>query len=249
MSVELAPVAAASATLIIVGRLLVPAAGRPAPTNGAARRTDHRLGALVPVASWSTMHRRWAAFRTPRPFGPADLATWIDDVSRSVRRGTTLRQTLVDVAPTAPALTIATEPLRHRLQRGAGVVEASERWAALFAESDHRHDRQLVAVAAVLSIATSVGGGAAAPLDRLAAAMRQSAADDLERGAQSAQALISARVLTFVPIVMCALLLVIDPDVRDEVRSTTGAALLFSGLLLNLVGGWWMRRVITSGVQ
>lgn len=244
----LAPLAAALATIIVAGRAFAPVISR------AAVAEDDRVWAYPrntgqPAAWLAALQRRLMLHRTARTFGPADLATWIDDVSRSVRRGTTLRQTLVDVGPSTPSLAAATAPLRHRLDRGAGVVEATEAWGSTFGESDRRADRHLIAVAAVLSISSAVGGGASAPLDRLAAAMRQSAADDLERGAQSAQALISARVLTFVPIAMFALLLVIDGDVRAIVQTATGAALISCGLALNLVGGWWMKRIITAGVR
>lgn len=244
----LAPVAAAIATIVIAGRVFTPSMTRDATAEGRARSDSHPQSLARSVWSWAVRHRRDRR-GAARTFGPADVATWIDDVSRSVRRGTTLRQTLVDVAPSAQSLAAATAPLRHRLERGAGVVEANDDWCSTFGESDLRSDRQLVTVATVLSISASVGGGASAPLDRLAAAMRQSAADDLERGAQSAQALISARVLTFVPIAMFVLLLVIDADVRSVVQTATGAALIASGLMLNLTGGWWMKRVITVGVR
>lgn len=249
-SVTFAPLAAGVATVVVVGRSRFHQPGRepigvdrPSMSNrfvpaGVAKRWFS--GAL----EWWTQRRR-----DHTRFGPADLAAWIDDVSRSVRRGATLRQTIIDTEPAHPSLVAETTPLRHRLGRGAGVAEASDSWRRMIGDSDRRSDRHLIAVASVLSISSSVGGGASAPLDRLAAAMRQAAADDLERGSQSAQALMSARVLTLVPITMLVMLVTIDAEVRHVAGSTTGLAVISCGLALNTFGAWWMRRIITAGAQ
>jgi Flp pilus assembly protein TadB len=54
----------------------------------------------------------------------------------------------------------------------------------------------------------------------------------------------SAHVLTVVPVVMLAVLLAADGDVRVAVAGRTGGACVVSGLLLNAVGWSWMRRII-----
>jgi Flp pilus assembly protein TadB len=243
----LAPVASAGLIVVMASwwhsrqparELCTPGQAPPAEHAGWRQRLARRS---TTVGAW------WQRRRVERQrIGPSDVAAWVDDLTRSVRRGITLRQTIIDTRPDHDALAASTEPLRHRVQRGADVAAASSEWGSELT-ADHRVERHLRSTASVLSISSSVGGGAAAPLDRLAAALRQTAADESERGAQSAQALISARVLTCVPVAMLTLLLALDDDVRSVVRSPAGAAVVACGLVLNVLGGWWMRRIITSG--
>lgn len=248
-SAAVTPLAAAVVTVLIVGR------SRFQQPDRAADDVDHasidgRFASRLVTRWFSSALGWWTDRRRARTrFAPGDLASWIDEVSRSVRRGATLRQTIIDTEPAHPSLAAATTPLRHRLARGSGVAEASDSWQQVIGDSGRRSDRHLIAVASVLSISSSVGGGASAPLDRLAAAMRQAAADDLERGSQSAQALISARVLTLVPVTMLALLVTIDAEVRHVASSATGLAVISCGLTLNALGAWWMKQIITAGSQ
>jgi tight adherence protein B len=81
-------------------------------------------------------------------------------------------------------------------------------------------------------------------LHGFAVTMRQHVSDDLERGAQSAQATLSARVLTFVPVAVLALLLATDADVRTVIAGPTGATVISVGLALDAAGALWMRRII-----
>jgi tight adherence protein B len=81
------------------------------------------------------------------------------------------------------------------------------------------------------------------PLERFAATMRQHVSDDLERAAQSAQAKMSARVLTAVPVVMLAVLVATDADVRNVLAEARGGGVVAAGLMLNAAGAWWMRRI------
>ncbi len=53
----------------------------------------------------------------------------------------------------------------------------------------------------------------------------------------------SAHVLTVVPLLMLALLTIADADVRDAVIRPAGATCVVVGLLLNLLGWSWMRRI------
>ena len=104
----------------------------------------------------------------------------------------------------------------------------------------------LAAFAAMVGAAAHLGGSVSIPLERFAVVMRQRVSDELERSAQSAQAKLSARVLTMVPLAMLALLLVTDADVRRVVAAPAGAAVVGLGLALNTLGGWWMRRIVAT---
>ena len=96
----------------------------------------------------------------------------------------------------------------------------------------------------MIAVSATLGGASAAPLDRAAAALRLRAVDDEERRSHSAQARLSAHVLTVIPVGMLALLVTTDPDVRAVVVEPVGAACVATGLLLNATGWVWMRHTI-----
>jgi Flp pilus assembly protein TadB len=192
------------------------------------------------------LHERLARFRTAKQIEPSAIAHWADDLARHLRSGATLHDSLTSVIPSDAALTTATSDLRHSLDRGATVAAASESWHARLGEEVGGRVELLLTVASVLSVSATLGGPAAAPFDRLAVAMRQHASDGLERAAQSAQANISARVLTLLPISVLALLITTDADVRSLITTPLGATVISLGLTLNLIGAFWMRHIVGS---
>ena len=78
----------------------------------------------------------------------------------------------------------------------------------------------------VLRSCARFGGPAAAPLERAAATLRARDAVAAEQLAQSAQARLSARVLTLVPVALLALLAITDPKVRAAVATPAGLAVV-----------------------
>jgi tight adherence protein B len=86
--------------------------------------------------------------------------------------------------------------------------------------------------------------GSAAAIDRVAATLRQRAADRAERRVQAAQARLSAHVMTAVPLSMLGLLLATDGDVRAVTTTPIGATCLVTGLALNAIGWTWMRHIV-----
>lgn len=179
----------------------------------------------------------------------AALGEWADEIARSLRHGSTLRAALLAVLPADHILRERSEPVRHRLDRGAGVADACDRWADEINAAEFRGDSPLAAFAAVVGAAAHLGGSVSRPLERFAVVMRQRVSDERERTAQSAQARLSARVLTMVPIAVLVLLLVTDADVRRVVTEPTGATVVAVGLALNALGGWWMRRIVETSAR
>ena len=114
------------------------------------------------------------------------------------------------------------------------------------ASSGSRIRPHLRLVGSVLAGTADIGGSAAAPLDRVAGALRLRVVDSQERDAHSAQARLSAHVLTLVPLGVLVLLVATDAHVRSVVVQPFGAVLLAAGLTLNLSGWWWMRIIIRS---
>jgi len=182
--------------------------------------------------------------RRSQQITPGAVAAWCDDLARSLRHGSTLRSALTQVVPHDEPLARQTLVLQRHIERGASVHDACDRWADAMASSHQPGTDAVEMLAAVLGAAATVGGSAAAPIDRCAAAMRQRTSDDLERAAQSAQARMSARVLTIVPLAVLALLLATDDGVRDVVTRPAGATVVIAGLGLNAAGAWWMRRIV-----
>ena len=223
-------------------------ARRPAPTR------------LAAVSASGAQRRRWAIPQMRRPAQvakPSSLAAWADDLGRALRHGSTLHAALTHTLPTDAVIERRSASLRHWLGRGATVAEACDEWSdELTEEADVRTGRRgrpgdrtelLATMAAVIAATASLGGAAAAPLDRFAVTMRQRASDDLERVAQSAQAKMSAKVLTSVPLAVLALLLVTDADVRGVIASAAGGSVVALGLGLNTLGALWMRRIAGTG--
>ena len=150
--------------------------------------------------------------------------------------------TATDDAPAmAPRVTRVLEAVR----RGRPLADALADLATDGGPSGARVPPTAMA-ATVLRTCADLGGPAAGPLDRVAAMLRVRAAVADEQAAQSAQARLSARVLTVVPVALLGLLLVTDHRVRVAVATAAGGAAIAAGLGLNLVGWWWMRRIVAA---
>lgn len=171
-----------------------------------------------------------------RPSADA-IAEWCDDLARRARAGATLRDALLTTVPRAPALAVLVAAVQLRLERGDTV----ERALGAAGAGDDGH---LALARNVISTAAMLGGPSAPALDRVAAALRLRSADQQERAAHSAQARMSAHVLTLVPLGFLALMLAIDGGVRQAIGAPMGAALVATGLALNGAGWLWMRAVI-----
>jgi tight adherence protein B len=189
---------------------------------------DGRHAGAAP-SGWTGDRR---ARRAPTPRAVAD---WCDDIVRQLRSGSSLRDAVASV-PTDPAAARATAALRLSIERGAPLAEAAGR------SLDGGTHLQLALT--VITAASRIGGPSAAAIDRTAVVLRERAADLDDRATQAAQARLSAHVMTAVPLVMLALLVTTDDDVRDVVTSLIGAACVGTGLVLNAAGWWWMHRVV-----
>lgn len=99
-------------------------------------------------------------------------------------------------------------------------------------------------VVQALSAAHALGGPMAATLHAGAALLRERAAIRAEASAHSAQARLSARVLTAVPIVFASWSLLSSRSFRTAAFSPIGATSAALGALCNLLGWWWMRRIV-----
>ncbi len=178
-------------------------------------------------------------WRRPTRHDPADVAAWCDRLARSVRSGDTLATAIRTCAPPADRHgEVGTIVLA--LDRGVPLGQAV---SGIDATDD------LALALTVVRACTTTGGPAAEPLDRAAAALRARSAELADGRTQSAQARLSAVVMTILPIALLALLIATSAPVRDVTGSPTGAVVVLLGAALN-IGGWrWMRRIIDGAAR
>jgi tight adherence protein B len=191
----------------------------------------------VRATGWSTRPvRRRAHARVE----PSALAAWCDALARALRAGITLRHALCTVAP-PECVARQLAPVVLALERGTSVS------AALADLHTGAPDLDLVVV--VLRACAEHGGASAEPIDRAAAALRQRAALAGERRTNSAQARMSALVMTCLPGAMLVLLMATSRSVRGAATSPAGLAALGAGIALNAAGWGWMRRLIARATR
>jgi Flp pilus assembly protein TadB len=219
-------VLAVALAVVVAAVPLRPRSGRSEPNTSAAPSRLATINAML-----ARPQRRRA-----RP-SARSVATWCDDISRRVRSGSSLREA-VCVHPLDEATARATVSLRLGIDRGLPVADATTR-----VRDAGPH---LALALGVIATTSRIGGPAAASIDRTAMLLRQRATDRDERSTQAAQARLSTHVMTAVPLLMLATLVATDRDVRSVVASPIGITCVGVGLVLNGLGWWWMRRIVSS---
>lgn len=208
------------------------------------RRPGHLAAAHEPAGE--AAHRRrlpsWPIRRAALPpvggsAEPQQIAMWCDDLARAVRSGSTLSAAIGEVEPPDTCATVV-EQIRLAQRRGVALRRACD--------IDSGRPHLDLALTVIRACATN-GGPAAEPLSRAAATLRGRAADAAERRTQSAQARLSAIVMTILPVCMLAVLLVTSASVRTVVGTPPGLAVIAVGVGLNALGWRWMSRLIEGG--
>lgn len=192
-----------------------PAAGR------ARRRSRHRWPGAVVGRS--------------RPHAPDDteVAAWCRRVAAGVRSGSSLTGAVVGAdEPGSPFRDVG-----HAVRRGRPL-------AAVLRATPGDPATAVGLAVPVLATCAELGGPAAGAIEQLAAVLDARASARAERAAASAQATLSARVLTLVPIGVVVLLAVVEPSVRRATTTPVGATCIAAGVALDLCGWWWMHRMI-----
>lgn len=232
-------------TATVLACVLVVALGSAARLRPAGRTVRPE------IATPCTLHPLRRPIRAIRTFvrrsdecaTAADIARWCDDIARGTRAGLSLGGAIVDATPPAGVPDVG--HLVLRLARGepveratAGVTERLDRGPADGTASS------LALAFTVLQACARHGGPPSEPLSRAAAVLRGRANDDAERRVQSAQARLSALVMTVLPLAMLTLLLVTSGSIRAVVTGRSGLLIIASGIALNLIGWRWMRSII-----
>jgi Flp pilus assembly protein TadB len=185
----------------------------------------------------------WARpWRRAHPPDDLAVAAWCERVGAGLRSGRSLTAAVIDAdaGVDAGAGASGLQPfaeVAHAVRRGHSL-------AAAFRAVDADPSTPIGLAAPVLATCAELGGAAAAPIESVADVLVGRADERAERLAASAQARLSARVLTTVPVAVAALLAVTEPSVRQAVTTPPGLACICCGAALNSVGWWWMRRMI-----
>lgn len=194
------------------------------------------LGAAGPsVWAWWRAARRLDAVATQVPLA-ADL------IGRRLRAGDTVAGALRVAAAEVP------EPLGVEL---AGVVARFERGMplpeALGALARELPVPSLEVMVAVLGMVRRLGGPAPRALADVAASSRDQLQGERSARAAAAQARVSAAVVAVLPLVFGLVVGAADPGALAVLSSwPLGAVCVGSGLVLDLVGFWWMARLARS---
>jgi Flp pilus assembly protein TadB len=203
----------------------------PRPSQRGIAQLSALTGALSTTVSKSTPNR----WHRPRGVGDEQVAAWAEAIAREIRGGRSLVNALGH-SPADPALQRCLDPMILALERGHPLLDATER----ITTSTDGLDRT---VAVIRAIATA-GGGAAIGLDRTAASLRERCAVADERRSQSAQARLSAQVLTVLPGVAVVVMSMASPTLRSTLLGGVGMICIPLGALFNVVGWIWMRRIL-----
>jgi Flp pilus assembly protein TadB len=198
-------------------------------------------GALVALVAAPAARRlrpgsRQLRLHAPRRRGiepPCDYAALLEAIARRVRSGSTLAGALVDLVEGFPMFAELAQLMNagDSLADALAGIEPGDADAALTLQA--------------LSASSHLGGPIAATLDEAAAVLRGRSAARAERWAHGAQARLSARVLTIVPLGFAGWSGLSSQRTRSVYLSTfAGGACALLGLILNVIGWRWMKKLI-----
>jgi tight adherence protein B len=156
-----------------------------------------------------------------------EMAAYLDGIARSVRAGTSLVAAERAASEQRPLVYAAVDASHGVVPRHASEVHVS-------------------LLRNALALARCHGGDTARGLDAAAAALRERGAVRADCVAHAAQAMLSAKVLTALPVVVAGAMTMFSPSLRAGFASSIGVACIVAGLSCNVVGWWWMRRIVRA---
>jgi tight adherence protein B len=184
---------------------------------------------------------RWGRARRERRLA-ASVPVLVDRIAAELRAGGTLPGAISRAADSDLPLADDLRWIDARARMGLPLADALAAWPR------RREIAGVVAVAGALAMCATVGGRAADALDGLAAACRDRLAVAAEAGALSAQARASAIVVGGAPIAVLAWsALTGGSAIRTLLATPVGWMCAVLGIGLEVVGAWWMHRIIRSG--
>ncbi len=187
----------------------------------------------------TTSHKATASTSIPRT--PLAITDFLDAIARDVRSGFSLSASFVQCSDRQQVHDSWSEPIAQRLLRGVTLSDALTECALPTWSPEIRFASRTLAVA-------SAGGAGVAPaIEHSASVLREQHGLALDRDIQSAQAQLSTKVLTWLPIAVFAWICATDPIARLFLLSTpAGMGCVATGITLNVCGRKWMSRVVSD---
>lgn len=169
-----------------------------------------------------------------------ELPAALESIAGGLRAGHSLAWAVTEAGRAPGPLAAEFADVARHTRGGRPVTEALRRWA-----DAHDHGTRLAA--ASMAVAAEVGGPGADAIDATAAGLRDRAALDDEIAALSVQARASAVLLSITPVVFTALLATADASsARFLFGTRLGWACLTVGIGLDVLGAWWMHRLVRA---
>ena len=192
--------------------------------------TSHKATATASPAATTT---------TPILQTPPAITDFLDAIARDVRSGFSLASSFVQCSDQQLDNNHWSQPVAQQCLRGVVLADALVECALPTWTPEIRFASRTLAVA-------SAGGAGVAPaLEHSASVLREQQGLKLDRDVQAAQAQLSTKVLTWLPIAVFAWIAITDPIARSFLLSTpTGMCCVATGITLNVAGRKWMSRVV-----
>jgi tight adherence protein B len=198
---------------------------------------------------WS---RRWLRVRlgttsvtttatTTPPRTPLAITDFLDAIARDVRSGFSLASSFVQCSDQQSDDNHWSQPVAQQCLRGVVLADALVECALPTWTPEIRFASRTLAVA-------SAGGAGVAPaLEHSASVLREQQGLMLDRDVQAAQAHLSTKVLTWLPIAVFAWIAITDPVARGFLLGTpVGMCCVATGITLNVSGRKWMSHVVDN---
>ncbi|MFM1760855.1 MAG: hypothetical protein RL478_465 [Actinomycetota bacterium] len=172
---------------------------------------------------------------------PLAITDFLDAIARDVRSGFSLASSFVQCSDQQSDDNHWSQPVARQCLRGVVLADALVECALPTWTPEIRFASRTLAVA-------SAGGAGVAPaLEHSASVLREQQALVLDRDVQAAQAQLSTKVLTWLPIAVFAWIAITDPIARMFLLSTpVGMCCVATGITLNVSGRKWMSHVVDN---
>lgn len=192
----------------------------------------------------STTSHKATAVPTPATIPlrtPPAITDFLDAIARDVRSGFSLASSFVQCSDQQSDDNHWSQPVAQRCLRGVVLADALVECALPTWTPEIRFASRTLAVA-------SAGGAGVAPaLEHSASVLREQQGLMLDRDVQAAQAQLSTKVLTWLPIAVFAWIAITDPIARMFLLSTpVGMCCVATGITLNVSGRKWMSHVVDN---
>ena len=201
--------------------------------------TKHWSRRWLRVRLGTTSHKA-TAITSPTTTSPT-ITDFLDAIARDVRSGFSLASSFVQCSDQQSDDDHWSQPVAQQCLRGVVLADALVECALPTWTPEIRFASRTLAVA-------SVGGAGVAPaLEHSASVLRERQGLMLDRDLQAAQAQLSTKVLTWLPIAVFAWIAITDPIARMFLLSTpVGMCCVATGITLNVSGRKWMSHVVDN---